>query len=279
MFTPAQITGLQLWFDANDATTLYQDAAMTTPATLDNDVVGAWKDKSGNNKHATQGTTANKPKLKLSTQNSLPAVLGDTTDYLQTASIAHGIGTGDFYVCAVIRTTTNPVWSCMWANGSFAPGFYAKSAVSKLGVWWDSEKAFAAALSQNTTYLVELWRASGTLRAAINGVQDANSFSVSTSVANATSILFQSAAGSEPLVGYIAELLFVNNYPSAQIASLRSYLNQKWEIYVSGASIAPPQENELANAERTINWQWVKTRAIAVLSVGAAVATYLKLLW
>ena len=51
---------LKLWLDASDASTLFQDAAGTTPAT-NGDPVGLWKDKSGNSKDVTQATAGSRP--------------------------------------------------------------------------------------------------------------------------------------------------------------------------------------------------------------------------
>jgi len=82
-FTPARISGLQLWLDANN--TLYQDAAKTIPAG-DGDVVGAWPDLSGGN-DATQSTTAKKPLLDLDVLGSgYPGVLFDNADDFLTWS-------------------------------------------------------------------------------------------------------------------------------------------------------------------------------------------------
>ena len=41
-------SGLLLWLDATDGSTLYQDAAMTTLITADGQTLGTWADKSGN---------------------------------------------------------------------------------------------------------------------------------------------------------------------------------------------------------------------------------------
>ena len=60
-FDPRSISGLALWLDAADSGTLFQDAAATVPATATNDPVGAWLDKSGNGRHATQATAASRP--------------------------------------------------------------------------------------------------------------------------------------------------------------------------------------------------------------------------
>ena len=51
------------WFDPSDLSTLYQDAAGTTPVTAVEQPVGKMLDKSGNNWHATQPITASRPTL------------------------------------------------------------------------------------------------------------------------------------------------------------------------------------------------------------------------
>ena len=59
---PAAIFGanLILWLDAEDGSTLFQDAAGATPVTTAGQSVGRWADKSGNNNHANQAGS-NKP--------------------------------------------------------------------------------------------------------------------------------------------------------------------------------------------------------------------------
>ena len=49
------------WYDPSDLTTLYQDAAGTTPVTAVGDPVGRVEDKSGNGNHASQSTAAARP--------------------------------------------------------------------------------------------------------------------------------------------------------------------------------------------------------------------------
>ena len=50
-----------LWYDISDITTLFQDSAGTIPVTAFGQPVGKVLDKSGNNIHATQSTSANRP--------------------------------------------------------------------------------------------------------------------------------------------------------------------------------------------------------------------------
>ena len=46
-FTPASISGLQLWLDASDSGTLFQNSNGTTAAAADGDPVGYWVIKAG----------------------------------------------------------------------------------------------------------------------------------------------------------------------------------------------------------------------------------------
>ena len=52
---------LGTWYSVSDLTTLFQDAAGTTPVSVDGDPVGLILDKSGNGNHASQTTTSSKP--------------------------------------------------------------------------------------------------------------------------------------------------------------------------------------------------------------------------
>ena len=57
-FSPLTITGVQLWLDAADISTLFQNTAGTTPVTAAGQQVQFWKDKSGNARNATSSDTA-----------------------------------------------------------------------------------------------------------------------------------------------------------------------------------------------------------------------------
>lgn len=51
LWTPSELTGLQLWLDADDATTITESSGS----------VSQWDDKSGNGNHATQSTASAQP--------------------------------------------------------------------------------------------------------------------------------------------------------------------------------------------------------------------------
>jgi len=52
------------WYDPSDLSTLFQDAAGTTPVTADGDPVGLMTDKSGNGNDASQAVAAARPTYK-----------------------------------------------------------------------------------------------------------------------------------------------------------------------------------------------------------------------
>ena len=76
---PTDITGLQLWLDASDASTLF-DATTGGSLVAADGGVARWEDKSGNARHMTQGTIANRPLRKTSVQNSRDVLRFDGTN-------------------------------------------------------------------------------------------------------------------------------------------------------------------------------------------------------
>ena len=84
---PLTIPGLQFWFDSEVGT--FQDSSFATPADSDGDVVGGWRDQSGNGYDVIQATTANKPFLKLiQTPNGNNSIFYDgTTKELANTSV------------------------------------------------------------------------------------------------------------------------------------------------------------------------------------------------
>ena len=70
---PSALSNLELWLDASDSSTITESSGL----------VSQWSDKSGNNNHATQSTTASKPIL------NGDSIKFDGTD--DSLSLAHGV--------------------------------------------------------------------------------------------------------------------------------------------------------------------------------------------
>lgn len=99
-FSPNQISGLALWLDASDTSTITQSAG----------AVSQWDDKSGNNYHATQGTGANQPTTNTRTINSRNVIDFDGNDFFDLPAglitILNSSNFDIFVVAATDSTTT-----------------------------------------------------------------------------------------------------------------------------------------------------------------------------
>ncbi|MDO8983007.1 hypothetical protein [Cypionkella sp.] len=77
------------WYDPSDLSTLFQDAAGTTPVTASGQPVGLMLDKSGRGNHATQATAASRPTYQTSGGLSYLAFDG-VDDFMVTGTITPG---------------------------------------------------------------------------------------------------------------------------------------------------------------------------------------------
>ena len=86
VWTPASISGLALWFDFSDATTMFTDDG-TTPVSTTGDLIYRANDKSVNVKHAVQATENIRPEYTTNQINGLSSCrFTGTSDKLTMAS-------------------------------------------------------------------------------------------------------------------------------------------------------------------------------------------------
>jgi len=105
-FSPANISGLQLWLDATVG--LYDATTGGSEVTTDGSAVARWEDQSGNGYDVTQGTAASQPVLKTSQQNGLNVIRFDgTSDHLFGATNFTITGSSNRSVFAVTKRTDN----------------------------------------------------------------------------------------------------------------------------------------------------------------------------
>jgi hypothetical protein len=122
------IAGLQLWLDAADPTTLYDATAGGSLVAADGGVA-RWEDKSGNGRHATQGTSGSRPLRKTSVQGSKDVLRFDGSN--DSLSIPSSTETFKFlhsadstvFVVLTRSTTDNSAIIDNCDDGSSAVGF------------------------------------------------------------------------------------------------------------------------------------------------------------
>jgi hypothetical protein len=219
----------KFWWKADNGT--FEDTALTIAAADDGDVVKGWTDNSPAAKHATEAT--NGPTLKLNIQTGTP-MLGfyGSNDKLATASHDPGVGTGDFYFAFVIvprvLKTHNGIFT--FANRLYL--YSSRALAQAVSVWTTTDRVFNTVLVVGTAYLVEFWRESGTIKAAVNGSLNATTF------ADAYDI---DAAGAASYIGVenggvfgqndIGEIIVYKGYNATVQTQLRAYANTRWVLF------------------------------------------------
>jgi hypothetical protein len=230
--SPANLTDIELWFDAADLSTLWQDSDRTTKVTASGDTVEAWDDKSGNNRHAVNASST----LTWDADgfNGLPAVdfpnaaEGDLT----TPSFTHGT-TGGMSMFAVYRNdatgqtdylvqmgtggTIKVPWSSDAGTGT-GPGFYDGS----------SHVAFTTVEVTDENVFSVIYESAGSTARMYRRSTEIGSGVTYTAFADAST--FQTIGGEvQKFDGVLCEYILVNREVTAdERALIITYLVDKW---------------------------------------------------
>lgn len=222
-FQPNDLTGLQFWADAADAATLYTDSTLTTLAVSDGDVIGGWKDKSGNSRNALQTNGTKKPLLKLAIQNGRNAVQFTlaSSHFLSFSNGPSLLNTTSFFVVKTngynsqtimgVTPYTNPYWVLITNYGTIqgpeglSSGFIHSSICELYVVRYSS--------SQN--------------QVRKNGANGTNNTSISGT--NLISHIGSTGGGGDNYGGNIMEIITYSNIlDSGNILLVEAYLKAKW---------------------------------------------------
>jgi hypothetical protein len=248
-------SGLSLWLDAADSTTL----------TLSGSNVTQWGDKSGNGRHAVQSTSTRQPTLQLNQQNGLPGIKWDgvddnltgplpyPSDGLTTLFIVYNVAvaSGDQRIFEVndYRRNFDSPWSSLsadaflWMGGATYPANAVYTQIGPSTGWRQYAVIYAGTSSA-------LWKNGNSLATSGTG---ANTTPTGTSY-----VLGNNADGTNGGVssGHIGEVIFYNrNVTSSERQQVEGYLAWKWGMqstlpvghpYKSVAPISSPTLNQFA---------------------------------
>lgn len=234
LFTPTQVSGLNLWVEANNpAGTGVQPAAASA--------VSTWADISGRSNNSTQGTAANQPTYQTNIQSSKSGILFDgTNDNLAgtIAGLAANPAYSIFYVWKLNRTTsTNVAFGIGNANGSgLTSGTGQNESGAKFNVFdWGGEEAIYSLNDTNPHYMTAT-RNNSTNVHAIYVDGNPQTSSASAPIALTVSNNFTLGSHTNPsfpfyMQGYIMELLYYNvEVSSADRINIQNYLKTKWGL-------------------------------------------------
>ena len=246
------ISGLQLWLDAADATTLYDATSGGNLVSTDGATVARWQDKSGNGRHISQATANARPALKTGIKNAKNVIRFDgANDILSVANsaISQNIGVLNlFAVCRSTKTLSSSVYQTVIHNsngttvGPSRSDIYISNAIEVGGRRLDTDSFQSV---KPGTLATNEWVLAGanfnynaaSLTAYKNGTGASRSPSFQTvgTTPNTPSLLFgigSFANVNEFLTGDIAEIIIYNKaLTTTQRQSVESYLNAKWAIY------------------------------------------------
>lgn len=173
------------WYDPSDISTLFQDAAGTTPVTAAGQSVGLMLDKSGRGNHATQSTSLSRPTYQIDSNGRGYLLFDGTDDSLVTGTITPG--TDKAQVFAGVRKLSDAApgtvveLSASGSTGSigvFAPigavaNNYGWRSRGTSGAQATSGSTFAAPITNVLTGIGEISTDTAILR--VNGTQVATS--------------------------------------------------------------------------------------------------------
>ena len=218
-FSPRSISGLALWLDASDGSTVL----------LNDTAVSRWNDKSGNGKDFTQPTANNQPSYA-NTQNGKKVVTFDGSNDLMTSVSTIALGTGGYTVFVVCFHAGG--FHIMLEGGGLNP--YLSSRPSGNGglAHYDGANELtgsAGSYSLNTWFVAEFVISPASVILSVNGTQIGSG--AGTSRAANISYLGGSSAGFL-WNGRFAEVLIYGSALSAQRSAIRRYLGSKWGVTV-----------------------------------------------
>jgi hypothetical protein len=234
---PTDVAGLLVWYE--DSTGLwYQDNPPTVPAVNDGDPVKYDPDQSGAARNLIAPTDAKRPTLKKAAQNGRDTLLFDGTDdaLAMPAILTHGIGTGDYWWLAVIKSPAAAAsFRGFLSNGLSQPTLYVQS--QHLMLWEGSSgKHFSQNMALATWHVVEQWRIAGTASAAVDGVVDATTFASSYSWPNLAFVVGNDnpAGGADAYNSHVAAGVLWKHAPTlTERQGVVNGFGQRWGIAVA----------------------------------------------
>lgn len=227
-WTPANLTGLVLWLDAADTSTLWADTNATV-ATTNGGAVVRWDDKSGNARHAvrTDGSLTLSPsrasgwvKFLITQEIQLPSVPQQNNQDVIAVTDTTLIGTG---YRAFMRRRYGGAGDRGWA-----PYFGLNTADYRPGIYWGANEAVWGADVRGEAIIN--WRAYETNKTwiAVNGGTPA--VDASSSETGQTEFTAVGVSSAQQPAFSAGEIVIVNSLSVADRQRVEGYYAHKWNL-------------------------------------------------
>lgn len=256
-FSPLDYAGLQLWLDARDITTLYQNDTLTTPVAANGDLVSGWKDKSGNGNHTRieGGFLGFRGEYNTGVLNGFPGV--NTRNFAGNVlclDTDNDVTLNSFTVFCVVKATGGLFFYEHGPNLNGNPGSYFGPTAEPMARVRHATTTDAGTTSDR--YATTSWGTGGTPLVGCqtftypiqncykNGTEISYATSNNPTEPNAavTAKLFIGArsSGAFGVEGYIGEMLFYSPALTApQRTAVTDYLTERWSVSAMMMARAP----------------------------------------
>jgi hypothetical protein len=242
-FSPTDISNLHSWYDAADATTITQIGGQ----------VSQWSDKSGNNRHATQGTGVKQPTWGTTTVNGKTVMNFSGSQFLIANASVTSNNLTHFVVFRKTSTNANTTYSrvlSLWTTSGGADYDNTNAIETHLseasfnsvtppliGGYRNSSAICSIPIVANTPYLSwmtlnganqNLWVGSTSGSAQASGTTSATALNSNRLTVGAGSA---EGGGDAFMLGWFAEhITYTRVLTTPEIDSVKSYLINKWGV-------------------------------------------------
>lgn len=239
-FNPKSISGLKLWLDA----------ANTSSLTFNGSTISQMNDLSGNNFHATQGTANNQPTYQATGFNGKPTLFFDTSD-----SVTSSATIADYLLTPTTSPTFVAVMACYMQtlanNGSIVFGsdsqtngrVYFSSHFGGSTMIYDTVNATGGRLSAGgqddtgwtTPHILTVYRIGAVMSVRRNGVEIVGKTNASGNYSSTTAKLQIGKCDQASFNQmYVSEWVsYASGLSSSQIATIERGLGKKWGVTVA----------------------------------------------
>lgn len=239
-FNPRSLSGLAVWLDASDASTLFQNSNATTAASATNDPIGCWANKAGPT-NAIQSTNLNRPQYKPASQNGRGTIYLDGVNGFLT--LAYDLPSPFTLISAQkIEAATGAAFALignLQNSGNFDGLLHIHSTSSNTTTVATRIRTGAIAYSTSETTLGTAWSTwvttitGSTFRARVNRVQLSDGPAQTYTLRDTTISIGRSRTADATFVRAVsfAEILLYTRVLSAtEITTAENYLKTKWNL-------------------------------------------------
>lgn len=225
-------TGIVAWYDASELQSITKDGS---------NKVSAWKDKSGNGYHLSQGTGTAQPTWQSGQLGGKATLNFDGSDWFSLNAGLYTIPNGDNTVVVVTKRTSEDasidtvIGMATAGSNNYFHIFSATAGVQS----FKNRTGVAGTVSvtglTNTNYNVTICRRTGTTQ----GIETNNGGETTNTSAQSDASIDEgwigcATANTLPLIGDVAEIIIYNRLLSTfETTRLFRYINKKWGIAVS----------------------------------------------